>query len=60
MYVFTVCFTSLSMIICSSINVATNGIISFFLWLSSILLYRATTSSFLIYLLVDIWVASMS
>ena len=31
-------FTSLSVIISSSIYVAANGIISFFLWLSSILL----------------------
>ena len=51
--------TSLSMIIASCIHVAANSIISFFLWLSNILLYICTTS-LSIHLLMDIWHVSMS
>ena len=61
------CLISLSMRICSSIHVATNGT-SFLFWLSSIPLcvyvcvymYTYTTSSLSIHLLMDIWVGCMS
>ena len=48
------------MIISRSIYVAVNGIISFFLWLSNILLYLCIIFSLSILLSVDIEVASMS
>ena len=51
---------SLSMRFSSSIHVAANGIMSFFLWLSSIPLCIYTTSSESKHLLMDIWVVSMS
>ena len=44
----------LNMIISGSIHVAANGIISFFLWLSSIPLYLYTTSSLSVHLSMDI------
>ena len=45
LFFFSFWLTSLSLIICSCIRVAVNGIISFFLGLSSIPLYKCTTSS---------------
>ena len=54
------CLTSLSMIISRSNHVAADGILSFFLWLSNIPLGTYTKSSLSTYLLMDIWVASMS
>ena len=54
------CLISLNMIISRSIHVTTNGIFSFFLFLSNISLYNYTTSSLSIYLSIDMWVAFMS
>ena len=51
---FCVWLTSLSMTMSRFIHVATNGIISFFLWLSNIPLYICTTSSISIQLLISI------
>ena len=52
--------TSFSKIISRSICVTAGGIISFFLWLSSIPLYICTTSSLATHLSMDIYVVSMS
>ena len=57
---FTVCLNSLTMIICRSIQVAVSGIISFFLWLTSIPLCIRTTPSLSIPLLTGDEVVSMS
>ena len=43
------CLTSLNMIISRSVHVVANGIILFFLWLSSILLFIHTTSFLSVY-----------
>ena len=51
---------SLRMRFSSSIHVAANGIMAFFLWLSSIALCIYTTSSESNHLLMAIWVVSMS
>ena len=56
---FSVWLTSLSMIVSGSIHVATNGII-LFTFTANIPLYKYTTSSLSIYLLMDIFMASMS
>ena len=48
------------MILSSCLHVAANGIISFFLWLSNILLYTCATSSVSIHLLMDIETVSMA
>ncbi|KAB0365064.1 hypothetical protein FD754_009220, partial [Muntiacus muntjak] len=52
-------FFEVYLIISSSSHVAANGIVSFFLWLSSILLYTCITSSLSISLSMDIQVVSM-
>ena len=56
---FSVWLTSLSMIVSGSIHVATNGIISF-AFMANIPLYKYTTSSLSICLLMDTLIASMS
>ena len=43
------CLTSLNIIISRSVHVVANGIISFFLWLSGILLFIYTTSLLSVY-----------
>jgi len=59
-YIYIELNPSLRVITSSCIHVAANGIISFLLWLSDIMLHACTTSSLSIHLLMSIEIAFLS